>query len=489
VNIQFRRISLVQLPEASRRTGGTRRVYEALRDQIRAGIYLAGDRLPSSRALAEELGISRTTVTAAFDQLISEGYVLSRQGAANVVAGRAGADLYDAAETPEIPGPPLSGYARRLLGLPMNIAPVRPDVTHDFRYGDLAASDFPTLLWRRAMSSALLKHRDRLTYAHPAGSPALRDELQTYLWRARGIRCDADQIVVVSGSQQGLDLCARLLVDPDDRVVLENPCYAMARNAFAAVGAQLHPVSCDAHGLVPSGLPVAGKVSIAYVTPSHQYPLGGVLSAGRRDQLLHWADEVGAYIIEDDYDGEYRYDVKPIPPLYRSAHGRVIYLGTVSKTLSPTLRLGYLVLPKPLVEAFVKCKQLVDRHCPTFDQEALAEILGTGAYERHVRKMRRRNSERRDALVSALQDSFGDRVEIAGAMAGLHVVAWFNAVANDKEPQLVENALRQGVGVYPVTPLYVTDKPDRAGLVIGFASLSPVELRQGVRRLAVALGV
>lgn len=473
--------------EGSRRTGGTRRIYEALRDQIAAGIYRSGDRLPSSRGLAEELGVSRTTVTAAFDQLISEGYVLSRQGAVNVVAEQAGHIPHSIPATVSPTGDRLSAYACRLLDLPLGTIPVRPALDFDFRYGDIAAADFPTLLWRRAINAALVRRRTRLAYKHPAGNPVLRHELQAYLWRARGIRCDPDQIIVVSGSQQAVDLCARLLVDPGDRVVLEDPCYPMARNAIAAVGGEIHPVPCDGNGLMTSLLPDDGRTSLAFVTPSHQYPLGGVLPPSRREALIRWSGAAAAYVLEDDYDGEYRYDVKPIPPLYRSGHGRIIYIGTLSKTLSPTLRLGYLVLPKPLVEVFTRGKQITDRHSVALEQEALADLLASGAYERHVRKMRRSNAERRAALITALQENFGDAVEVAGSSAGLHIVVWFHHVALAQEGLLIDTALRHGIGIYPVSPLYLEQKPQRAGLVMGYASQSPGQIRNGVRRLAAAL--
>ena len=473
----------------ARQSGATRRIYGQLKDQIASGIYRPGDRLPSSRALAEELGVSRTTITSAFDQLISEGHVLSRQGAANVVAEQSIRAIHHRPASNAPATDRLSSYATRLLDLPLGALPIRPSLEFDFRYGDIAATDFPALTWRRALTSALLKHRGRLAYEHPAGNPALRRELQAYLWRARGIHCDASQIVITSGSQQAVDLCARVLVDPADRAIVEDPCYAMAHNALAAVGAEILAIPCDASGMVTSDLAFDRPASLAYVTPSHQYPLGGVLPPVRREQLIAWAEASGAYIIEDDYDGEYRYDVKPIPPLHQSGSERVIYVGTLSKTLSPTLRLGYLVLPTHLVEVFTRCKQVADRHSVTLEQEALATLFATGAYERHVRKLRRLNGERRAALIAALREHFGDAIEISGSSAGLHVVVWFRQLPPERESWLIERAFKQGIGIYPVSPLYLQRKPDRAGLVMGYASQSADRLAEGVRRLAMTTGV
>jgi GntR family transcriptional regulator/MocR family aminotransferase len=355
----------------------------------------------------------------------------------------------------------------------------------DFRYGEVAAADFPVLAWRKAVGGALLRRRGRLRYGDPRGSAELRTALQGYLWRARGLRCEADQVVVVNGSQQGLDLCARLLVDPGDRVVMEDPGYALARQVFLAAGAEVVPVAVDREGLRTERLPAA---RLAYATPSHQFPLGGVLSAARRRELLAWAARHGAYVIEDDYDSEYRFDIAPIPPLQAlDEAGQVIYLGTVSKTLSPTLRLGYLVVPAALAEAFALAKRLTDRHAPALEQEALAELIASGTYERHVRRVRRRNGERRAVLLAALSASLGDAVTVAGADAGLHLVVWLNRVPRGQEEALVARAQAAGLGLYPVTPLYACPpaaRPDTAGLVMGYAALDEQAIRRGARLLA-----
>jgi GntR family transcriptional regulator / MocR family aminotransferase len=306
-------------------------------------------------------------------------------------------------------------------------------VAHD------AGADFPLLAWRKALGGALLRRRTRLRYGDPCGSPDLRMALQGYLWRARGLRCEPDQIVVVNGSQQGLDLCARRLLDPGDRVVMEDPGYGLARQVFLAAGAEVIPVAVDREGMRTGELPAAAR--LAYATPSHQFPLGGVLSAGRRRDLLAWARRTGAYVVEDDYDSEYRFDIAPIPALQAmDGTGRTIYLGTVSKTLSPTLRLGYVVAPAALSVAFAKAKRLTDRHTPGLEQEALAALIESGAYERHVRRVRRRNGDRGAALLAAVTAALGDAVTVVGADAGLHVVVWLNRVPRSREHALVARA-------------------------------------------------
>ena len=239
-----------------------------------------------------------------------------------------------------------------------------------------------------------------------------------------------DQIVVVNGSQQGLDLCARLLLNPGDRAVVENPCYNLALQTFVAAGAELIPLAVDREGMRTDGLCAA---RLAYVTPSHQLPLGSVMSVRRRQELLAWAQRTGSYIIEDDYDSEYRFDIAPIPPLQlMDSAERVIYLGTVSKTLLPTLRLGYLVVPPALSTACSKAKRLMDRHTPGLEQEAFAAFIKSGAYERHVRGVRRQNGDRRAALLAALSKHLGNQVTVVGADSGLHVVVWLDRIPTER---------------------------------------------------------
>jgi GntR family transcriptional regulator/MocR family aminotransferase len=473
---------------------GARQIYETLRDQIMERVYGVDCLLPSSRALAGELGVSRTTVTVAYEQLAAEGFVDIRHGARPRVAGavvergRAGAVSRPTARSMR-----LSRFGERLRQDPPRWTEPSRGLLANFRYGDLSPSDFPILAWKKAMVSALNRRPERLAYDHPCGSLRLRTALQGYLWRSRSVRCDVDQIVVVNGSQQGLDICARLLLDAGDRFVMEDPGYLMARHTFSATGAVAVPIPVDTDGLETERLATI-KARLAYVTPSHQYPLGGVLPIARRHQLLAWAGRSDAYVIEDDYDSEYRYDTKPIPPLYAlEGGGNVVYLGTVSKTLSPTLRIGYLVVPPGSRPLFGAAKQIMDRHTPQVEQQALATMLESGAYDSHVRRVRRRNAERRQALLDALRGRFGDRIQIDGADAGLHVVVWFRDLAQESEAALIQAARSKGVGVYPVSALFDRRRqgrrlrPEVVGLVMGFAALEVRQIERGCRLLVQAV--
>jgi GntR family transcriptional regulator/MocR family aminotransferase len=361
----------------------------------------------------------------------------------------------------------------------------------DFLYGAVASRDFPTLPWRRAYQAALLQHQQRLYYAPPEGDALLRRALQGYLARARGLSCDAEQIVIVHGSQQAIDLCARILLDPGDAFAFEDPGYLMARRCFEATGAKLLAVPVDDQGLDTAQLPDDDRVRLAYTTPSHQFPLGAMLPIARRQELLQWAGRRRAWIIEDDYDGEFRYGQRPIDALQAiDREGRVIYVGTFSKALSPQLRLGYLVLPPELQRVFRQAKRLTDRHAPVLEQRALASLIDSGGYERHVRRVRRENERRRAALLDAIAHHLPPDARVAGTSAGLHVVLWLPSVPQQDEPALVAAARERGVGVHPVSPLFAGPpsraRPRQAGLILGYASLTIQQIQKGVRTLAAA---
>ena len=484
---------MVQLGKASksrRPEMGARRIYEELGDQIVRGVYRPGGLLPSSRGLAADFNVSRTTVTIAYEQLAAEGFIEVRQGARPRVSPAAIEQRRTAGPRP-LPAAHLSSYGDRLRATRRPPQEARRGLIVDFRYGDLAPSDFPLPAWKRAVVAAITQRPDRLAYEDPRGSRRLREALQAYLWRARTLRCDPEQIIIVNGSQQGLDLCARLLLDPGDRFVIENPCYAMARSIFSATGAMPASIAVDEGGL-KTDLLGGIDARLAFVTPSHQFPLGGILPIGRRRQLLTWARQAKAFIVEDDYDSEYRYDISPVPPLHGlDESGNVIYLGTVSKTLSPTLRIGYLVVPPQLQDVFTTAKQLVDRHTSISEQSAVASMLESGLYESHVRKIRRRNSERRQALLNAIRRGFGDRISIAGADAGLHIVIWCREIPQSMTAELIEQAGALGVGVHSVTPLYDPcvrdDLPDQVGLIMGYAALDTRQIEKGVQLLRQAV--
>lgn len=473
------------------RRGVSRRLYDALRAQIADGSLRAGAAVPSTRALAAEQGISRTTVTAVYEQLAAEGFLLTSAGRAARVAATSAAPVPQAqgTQTGQSSLPALSAYGVRVAGLPTPSAAVSAPVRYDFLYGAVAPTDFPMQPWRRAYQAEWRREQTALYYADAQGEASLRLALQGYLRRARGLSCDAAQLVIVHGSQQGIDLCARLLLDAGDAVVIEDPGYLIARRSFEAYGARTLAVGVDASGLDPDRLPAGAGARLAYVTPSHQFPLGGVLPIGRRRALLQWARTEQAWVLEDDYDGEFRYGQRPIDALQTlDADGRVIYLGTVSKSLSPQLRLGYLVLPPRLVPVFAQAKRLADRHAPPREQRALAALIDSGVYERHVRRMRRSHERRRTALLQAIAEHLPDVARVQGSAAGLHIVMWLPGLAAQAEPALVAAARQADVGVYPLSPLFAAPPAEGltrpAGLVLGYASLTPAQIRQGIERLA-----
>lgn len=486
-NIQLSGIEVGQLKDRDLAMSA-RKIYEALKDQILSGVFGPDGRMPSSRALAHELGVSRTTVTVAYEQLLAEGFIEVRQGArpraVSTVVGEGRRETVS-----QRPGPfRLSAYGERIRALSRAPEAAGNGLLADFRYGDLTAADFPAAIWKRAVNMAMARRHERLAYDDPCGSRRLRMALQGYLWRARTVRCALEQIVIVNGSQQGLDLCARLLLNAQDRFAIENPCYAMARRVFMSTGASPVAIPVDGDGLCTERLADI-EARLAYVTPSHQFPLGGVLPVSRRHQLLAWARQHDAYVVEDDYDSEYRYDINPVPPLHGlDDGGSVIYLGTVSKTLSPALRIGYLVVPPELQEVFSAAKQLTDRHSSVTEQEALASLIESGAYEAHVRRVRRLNGERRETLLNALRHCFGNRIAIEGADAGLHIVVWFKDLPRRLETALIEKARRAGVGVHSVWPLYDPAgehiAADRIGLVMGYSALDTRRIEKGVHLLA-----
>ncbi len=475
-----------------------RQLYRALRGGILDGIVPPGSRLPATRALATELGLSRTTVLLAYEQLAAEGYLDGRRGSGSFVQAvatpatpsRTPTDLGPAA--PAVPR--LSAFGtfltdRRSRPIFSSYVSGRPRLPYDFRYGAPGMHDFPVQIWQRSLGRrARRASAAYYDYGHPQGSPALRAALAGYLLRGRGVRCEPDQLLIVSGSQQGLDLAARLLLRPGDTAVVEEPGYEGARRALLAAGARLALIPTDADGLDVDALARDGRhARLAHVTPSHQYPLGGVMPYPRRVALLAWAARTGAYLLEDDYDGEYRFGGRPLDALKALDDGeRVVYLGTLSKVMFPALRIGYLVLPRALVEPFARAKLLADGGSAFLEQEALADFIASGAFERHIRRSRTWNGERRAALLRALDDHFGDRVEVAGANAGLHVVAWLRGLAPRHARDLVPRAAALGVGVYPVTPYYEAPPP-RLGLLLGYGALQARAIATGIARLAEAV--
>ncbi len=469
-----------------------RQLYQALRQAVLAGRLSPGTRLPSSRELAAELGVSRNTIVNAFEQLLAEGYVEGKIGAGTYVARTLPEELLHApggAPRRVVPGEAgrsISKRGQRLLAGPA-LQPARRGEPRAFQPGVPALDAFPCDVWRQLLT----KHwrcpsRDMLSYNHPAGYPPLRAAIAAYLGAARAVHCVPEQVIVISGAQQGLDLAARLLLDPGDTAWIEEPGYPGARGAFLAAGASLVPVPVDAEGLdIAAGEARRADARLVYVSPSHQYPLGVTMSLTRRLALLAWAQRTGAWIIEDDYDSEYRYAGRPLASLQGldTAH-RVIYLGTFSKVLFPALRLGYLVVPPDLVDAFTTLRALVDRHSPMLEQAVLADFIIEGHFARHIRRMRMLYAERQGYLLEAARRELAGLLEIEAAEAGMHLPAWLPETVDDVAAS--QRAATYGVDAPPLSA-YCIGPSCRGALLLGYANCSPQEIDQGVERLARAL--
>lgn len=469
----------------------------ALRAEIRQSGQ--GARMPPTRTLAKDLGISRNTVIAAYAELANEGLIASHFGGGSFVSGleraaRSEAPAFeeDGAVVTAIrsSAPRLSDFARRLHSLDASPILERPELQHDFRYGLPVVADFPFAAWSRIVGRrATIGSVSVLGYGDAAGYMPLRVEIAEYLRRARGIACSPEQVVIVSGSQQALDLAARILINAGDHVALEEPTYEGARQVFAAAGARVVSVPVDRDGLQVARLPAKSPHCRAiYVTPSHQFPTGAVLSAPRRAELLDWARAHGSYIIEDDYDGELRYDIRPIEAIKGAdVDDRVIYVGTLSKVLFPSMRLGYLVSPRALLDSFVTAKHVCDRLTPMLLQMSLADFMSQGHFSRHLLRAKRLCAQRRAALLQATEQHLGGRVTIEGSNAGIHVMMWVNDRPASDVPQMIRAAADRGVGIYPISPYFV-EPPERAGFLLGYASMEESMISEGIERLAKVIG-
>ena len=469
----------IDLPARGSRSMG-RELHRQLRSAIVGGRLHPGLRLPPTRELASALGVSRNTVLAAYDLLLSEGYVAAR--------GRSGTIVADFLSRPsQHEGCPVKPGADARLSpawrarAPMIRTGALESYRFDFSIGIPDPESFPFPVWRRLAARALRDmSRTRLGYGEPEGRPALREAIAGHISFARAIACTPEDIVVTSGAQQAFDLLARILVMPGRTVVaVEEPGYPPLRSVLAAAGAQLAPVAVDGDGIQVDRIPRGARVIC--VTPSHQFPLGGRLSLARRTALLDFARQHDAVIIEDDYDGEFRYSAKPLDALQTLDRAqRVFYVGTFSKSLFPALRLGFVISPPWARPALVAAKQLADWHAPLVEQDVLAAFIAQGHLARHVRKMRKVYSERRDILQNALERFCGDRLRVVGIGAGLHLATYLNRV---NSASLIEKARDAGIRLTTFERFTLTN-PKVDGLVFGYGAIAARNIDEGVRRLA-----
>jgi GntR family transcriptional regulator/MocR family aminotransferase len=432
----------------------------------------------------------------AFEQLKAEGYVTGHRGGGTIVCNinpdrmLRSRPAAPARSRREAAGPLLAGVqvSRRGAGLAAAgwLFPSTAETPQAFSIGTPALDEFPVRLWSR-LASRRWKRSPPVGFGDAAGYAPLRRAIASYVTAARGVRCSWEQVVIVSGAQHGFDLAARLLLDPGETAWVEDPGYPGARSAFQAAGARLVPVPVDAEGMrVGEGRRRSPRARLAHVTPSHQFPLGGTMSPRRRFELLAWARESGGWIVEDDYDSEFRYAGRPLPSLQGlDAHGRVLYLGSFSKTLFPALRLGYLVLPESLVDAFTAARSVGDRHPPLPDQAVVADFLDEGHFLRHLRRMRTLYAERQQALVEAARRTLAGLLEVPPDAAGIHLVGLLPPGAD--ATAAAARAAEHGVRVVPVTR-YAIEPPERGALLLGYAAVSIPAIHRGVERLAAALG-
>ncbi|MDQ2844145.1 MAG: PLP-dependent aminotransferase family protein [Acidobacteriota bacterium] len=463
-----------------------RQIYDAYRANIVGRNLSSGQQVPSSRTLASELGVSRIPVLNAYAQLLAEGYFQSRTGAGTFVSSSLPDKLtscqYRSVGLADVRSGPRMVSQRSAL-VPSRDKRERLRGWGAFNLGQLSFDHFPFQVWSKLVARHSRKVSvESLNYSNPMGSKDFREEVAAYLRTSRAVRCEAEQIMIVSGSQQALEISACVLLDPGSPVWIEEPGYPFLRYSLTMAGCRLIPVRVDGEGLdVAAGIKQCRKARAAYVTPSHQYPLGVTMSASRRLQLLDWAQSSGSWIIEDDYDSEYRYENMPIASLQGLDHNsRVIYIGSFSKTLFPALRLGYIVVPPDLIDRFTAVRNAMDLCPPYMFQAVLADFLREGHFARHVRKTRLVYGERRSALVEAIRNELGSSFEVGGAEAGMHLVVTLPKGLQDEEIAL--RAASQKLWLWPLSPCYL-GRNARQGFILGFGSTKAIEMVRAVRRL------
>ena len=467
-------------------------LYIHIRAAILSGELTGGMKLPSTRALAEELNISRNTVLNAYRQLLAEGYLEGKEGSGTFVAHVLPELLLTA---PTYPSPRIAQPSRDEAHQPLFSERAKAQITasQPASRGEMprpfvpeapALDAFPFQLWTRlVVRQARRMPVNHFTYQDSAGYRLLREAIVAHVTVSRQVHCTPDQVMIVPGSQGALDLSARVLVNPGDPAWIEDPGYSGARGAFLGAGAQIVPVPIDHEGLVvDTGIVRAPQARLVYLTPSHQFPLGVTMSLARRLALLDWAKRANAYIIEDDYDSEFRFATRPLATLQGlDDANRVIYIGTFSKVLFPSLRIGYMILPPALVDPFLKVRRLVDIHSPILEQAVLAEFMIGGHFVRHLRRMRTLYAERREALLKAAAEL---PLDLDSPEAGIHCVGWLPDGVDDQD--LANKAPDYDLQLTPISSFSI-EPLARKGLLLGYGGYSVKEIKAGVQRLGALL--
>lgn len=453
--------------DRSKKRSMTEQIYQQLRGKVINGELAGGVRLPSSRALSEELCVSRNTVLNALDMLVSEGLLESRIGSGVFVSTEAAA-LCKASKQNKASSEPSdsSQFSEPAI---------------NFDSGIPALDYFPRSQWNKFASRALFGAPDSaLGYDTPQGRPELRQAIASWLERSRGIHCSPDQILITSGAKQGLSLTAKCLLRLESVVWMEDPCNANVRSIFSYYTKHLTPIAVDTFGVDPENFPVNSYPNLLFTTPSHQFPLGGTLPLQRRIALKQFAEKSGCWIVEDDYDSEFRYDGSPVRSIFELCPERTIYVGTFSKVLCPSLRLGYLVLPASLVEQFAEEKRLLDHHSNSIYQLALAEFMKSGEFEKHIARMKKLYNARRLKLIALKDELFPGEVAVCGQNAGMHLVAEFRDVSFSDE--LLLRLKLEGVIIVPVKKHSFLGGHDHQ-IILGYANLDEKQMREGINTL------
>ncbi|WP_275184175.1 PLP-dependent aminotransferase family protein [Bradyrhizobium sp. CSA112] len=454
-------------------------IYRQIRQAILDGRLRPGERLSSTRELAAALMVARSTVTVAYESLLAEGFATSHTGAGTFVSHQL------EAKRPASKTRRSTVRAPQVRGVWETITLPPPAFFHgapfDFRTGFTDASLFPHRAWRRVVARALRSREMAASgYEPPAGNWELRAAISRHIGISRSVSGSPDDVIVTNGTQQALDIIARVLLEPGDVIAVEDPGYRPPRYLFKALGARVIGVPVDSEGLVVEALPAEAKA--VYVTPSHQYPLGVAMSLSRRRALLAWAERHNAVVIEDDYDSEFRFGGRPLEPLQTlDSTGRVVYVGTFSKTLLPTLRLGFMVVPPSLREAAHKAKHVTDWHTATIAQSALARFIDEGAFARHIRKVSRTYSERHEVLTAAIKRNFVDDLDLVPSSTGLHVAAYARGASVDHIDAIASRAFDLGVAIQTISR--VDGTPQAAAIVLGYGAIETARIGEGLRRL------
>ena len=485
-----KQIPFIFLDEKNTEAPLYRQIYEAICRSILKGELSAKTRLPSTRDLAKQLGVSRITVVNAYEQLFAEGYLEGKTGSGTFVAAKLPDDLLQTEKTATKTNSNKENAALNLSPFGENLLAKGTKERHQqnavkylpFQNGLTAIDQFPFDVWSR-IASKFQKNPpiSLLIYGDSQGFLPLREAIADYLKSSRGVNCTAEQVIITAGAQQALDLTARIFLSEKDSVLIENPCYIEAKNSFLATKAKVESVAVDEDGLEVSKIPENSKAKLIYVTPSHQYPLGVTMSLSRRLALLDWAKQHNAWIIEDDYNSEFRYAGRPLASLQGLDNaGRVIYVGTFSKTIFPSLRIGCIVAPPELVEIFTAARALNDVHSSTIDQAVLAEFIAEGHFARHIRRMRTLYEKRQQILVEECKKELSDYLEIEKADAGMHLVGWLREDLNDET--IARKARENGLIVSPISR-YSDPKLKRGGLILGYTAFDERRIKDGVKFL------